>query len=321
MFGSLIVGYLFLGGTGAGACLVLSVIGLLVPRERVTAAAGQGRRGLSVRFQPSSPYRTLFVPSYGCVLVVLLIGVLCLVVDVGRADRLLLLVLSPTFSHIAVGAYAYAACFAFALMLALSWAGVIERAPMGLIRAVQVLSIPVALVAIVYTGLLLQSIGAVPLWSVFWLPVMFVLSSVSCGIVLVAGIAHFGEAGSTFASLFRGLIMCDAVFIVLEAGAVAAFLVVCGIAAGEPLSGTAEAAANSYTELIAGAHAGLWWVGFIGFGLAVPLVLEAAMLRMRQARRGLVLAVSACVLFGGLVMRFCIVEAGMHPALAFVVGG
>ena len=81
---------------------------------------------------------------------------------------------------------------------------------------------------------------------------------------------------------------------------------------------------NSYLDLIAGSNAGLWWVGFAGLGLAAPLALEVVFLR--RARVGhtpcrLALAASACVLFGGFVMRFCIVEAGMHPVLAIAAGG
>ena len=56
-------------------------------------------------------------------------------------------------------------------------------------------------------------------------------------------------------------------------------------------------------------------------GLALPLVLEVVLLSDKAKPRGLALAASACVLFGGFVMRFCIVEAGMHPVIAFAAGG
>lgn len=47
MFGVLIVCYLFLGGLGGGLCLVLSLVGLTVPREEL------GRR-------ITAPYRSFF---------------------------------------------------------------------------------------------------------------------------------------------------------------------------------------------------------------------------------------------------------------------
>ncbi|WP_255467273.1 NrfD/PsrC family molybdoenzyme membrane anchor subunit [Raoultibacter phocaeensis] len=321
MFGLPIILYLFLGGAGAGACLVLAVVGLLVPSE-LTARPKRLRGGTGTVFAASGSYRGLFVPAYACALVVLLLGMVCLIADLGRADRLLLLLTVPSLSHIAVGAYAYAACFVLTVMLALVWTGVVRNVPVGLARAFEVLSVPVALVSMVYTGLLLQSLAAVPLWTVPWLPVIFVLSSVSCGIALVVGVAHFGEAGSMFPSLFKRLIACDVIVIVLEAAAVAAFLVACASAIGAEPSGTAKAAIGSYRELVAGSNAGLLWVGFVGVGLVLPFALEAvALLCAKVSSRGLALAISACVLFGGFVMRFCIVEAGMHPVLALAAGG
>ena len=320
MFGTPIILYLFLGGAGAGACLVLAVAGLLVPADRVTdVLPRRARSGMRRAFAAPDVYRKLFVPTYGCALVVLLLGFACLIIDLGRVDRLLLLLLTPTFSHITVGAYSYAACFGLALALALPWSGLVRGVPVGLIRALEVLSLPIAVAVMVYSGLLLQSLAAVPLWTVAWLPVLFVLSSVSCGIALVVGIGHLGAAGCAFASLFRRMIACDVLVIVLEAAAVAAFLAVCG-GVGVPSNGTAEAAVGSYLQLVAGSNAELWWVGFIGLGLAVPLVLEAVLLRMRLASRRLALGASACVLFGGFVMRFCIVEAGMHPVLSLAGG-
>lgn len=322
MFDMPIILYLFLGGAGSGACLVLAVAGLFVPRERVVVVrSGRARRGVRTAFAAPSAYRNLFAPAYACSLVAMLLGMLCLAADLGRADRLLLLLVSPTFSHIAVGAYAFAACFVLALVLALAWAGVVHGVSQGFVRVVEILLIPIALIVMVYTGLLLQSLAAVPLWAVFWLPAVFVLSSLSCGIALVAGVAHLGSAGAAFAPLFRRVVFADAAVIVLEALSVAAFLVACAAAAAASASGTAQAAASSYTELVAGANAGLWWFGFAGMGLALPLVLEVVLLSDKAKPRGLALAASACVLFGGFVMRFCIVEAGMHPVIVFAAGG
>lgn len=45
MFGTEIVCYLFLGGAGAGACFVLAVMGLLVPRERLGVRQVDGLDG------------------------------------------------------------------------------------------------------------------------------------------------------------------------------------------------------------------------------------------------------------------------------------
>ena len=89
MFSELVVAYLFLGGTGAGALLIAAVLMLLADERAVS-------RGVVVRFRDngSAAYRRLFVPILVASLVVLVLGVLCLAADVGRLDRILLLAVS-----------------------------------------------------------------------------------------------------------------------------------------------------------------------------------------------------------------------------------
>ena len=133
MLGPLIVCYLFLGGTGAGACLVLAVLGMLAPRELV-AVQGAGGRGASrgpagahAVLRPPAPYRRLLAPGYAAALVALALGMVCLLADVGRADRLLLLLTSPALSHVAVGAWSLAVCAVLAVLAALAWDGLVRR--------------------------------------------------------------------------------------------------------------------------------------------------------------------------------------------------
>ncbi len=58
MLSDLVVCYLFLGGTGAGLCLVLSVLGLLVPRSCLSTPPG-------VHLHPSAAYRKLLGSARG----------------------------------------------------------------------------------------------------------------------------------------------------------------------------------------------------------------------------------------------------------------
>ncbi len=93
MLGPLIVCYLFLGGTGAGACLVLAALGLLAPGELVAVRGaggdGAGRRpaGAHAVLRPPAAYRRLLAPGYRAAPVALALGMVCLLADVGRADR------------------------------------------------------------------------------------------------------------------------------------------------------------------------------------------------------------------------------------------
>ncbi len=259
MFGTEIVCYLFLGGAGAGACFVLAVMGLLVPRAAIVqpsleGAAGRARSTLDVPHE----YRVLFAPAFAAATLVLVLGVVFLLVDVGRVDQLLLLLTRPTLSYIVVGAYALALCVVLAAVLALAWGGFVRRMGMRLLVVLEVAVLLDAVVVMVYTGLLLHSMRAVPLWHSPWLPALFVLSSVSCGFALVVGIGQFSGAGHAFASVMRRAVALDAAVIVLEA-LVAALLVATvalGAQASEP-SGTMVAAAQSVTQLLGGSSAPL----------------------------------------------------------------
>ena len=84
MLSDLVVCYLFLGGTGAGLCLVLSVLGLLVPRSCLSTPPG-------VHLHPSAAYRKLLGSGLVAAFVLLALGIVCLVADLGNAERMILL--------------------------------------------------------------------------------------------------------------------------------------------------------------------------------------------------------------------------------------
>ena len=299
MLSDLVVCYLFLGGTGAGLCLVLSVLGLLVPRSCLSTPPG-------VHLHPSAAYRKLLGSGLVAAFVLLALGIVCLVADLGNAERMILLLVHPTASYLAVGSWALAACLALAAALGLAWLGVGVHVVAGL----------ASLVVMVYTGLLLQSLGAVPLWATPWLPALFAASSLSCGIACALALAQITGAASAFGAVLGRLAAVDAAVIVVEAAIVAVF-VYAASQAGAPLSnGTELAAAQSVRELVAGRNAQLFWGCFVVLGLAVPFALDIVLALRRRPLPGVVLFASACVLVGGFVMRFCVVAAGAHPVLS-----
>ena len=127
MFSELVVCYLFLGGAGAGACLVLSVVGILVPRDQLSKGSV---RSIFV----SWGYRKLFGFGFAISLVALVAGVLFLFADLGRADRVLLFLTSPKAAHITIGAYALIFCMLSATLQALIWTQIIQRGSVFVLR-------------------------------------------------------------------------------------------------------------------------------------------------------------------------------------------
>lgn len=330
MFGTAIVGYLFLGGAGAGACAVLAVLALLVPRDRLAVvridAAGARRPGVRIPLV----YRRLMVPGYAVALVALVVAVALLLVDLGRADRLLLL-LQPKATYLSMGAYALGLCVVLAAAMALAWLGVVRLARVELLRVLSAALGLVALVVMTYTGLLLGGVAAVPLWATLWLPVLFVLSALSCGLALVTGAAYVSGAAQVFTAPVRALVRADVAVVVLEA--LAAFAVV-----GWPLAAAGEAGADatqmallaSAQQLAMGSLASVFWLGFVGCGPVAPVVVDVAALLVDRAaplRKAslarLLVGLLACagVLAGGLALRWCLVEAGVHPAASTLFGG
>ena len=242
----------------------------------------------------------------------------CLLADVGRADRLLLLLTSPALSHVAVGAWSLAVCAVLAVLAALAWDGLVRRWRFAAVQVLQAALALAALAVMLYTGLLLQSLSAVPLWATPWLPVLFTLSSLSCGSALVLAAAQLTGAASAFATVLGRLAVVDAVVIVLEAAALAVFAgtALAGVGGDFVVGRTAEALAASAEALVAGEAAWLFWGGLVLAGLAVPFALDVILARLRRPRPAIALVAAACVLAGGLAMRYCVVEAGMHPLLA-----
>lgn len=338
MFDLAIICYLFLGGAGAGACLVASCLTLGVP-------------GDVVERRPDGPYRPLLSSSFGLAALLLALGIVFLVVDLGRFDRLLHLVLYPALTHIAIGSYALLTTFACAVVLALRWGGMIFFRRVWIVRGLCAAGIGSSAVAMLYTGLLLGGLGSVALWSGPWLPALFACSSASCGIALVVLGAVFSGAAGEFTVVLRRLLVCDAAIIAIEVAcaaglALAAFAGVPGkealallasvsadpsiveggqaaaLLAARGMNATEQAGALGAAMLLAGEYAWAFWIVFAGAGIVVPFAVDVALARARESSRAVALRAASvaalCVLAGGFALRFCLVEAGALPSLGMM---
>lgn len=340
MFSVGVIGYLFLGGTGAGACAVLSVMTLLVPCEtEAEKMLSSSRRSRITVVAPSAPYRRLFAPGFLAALGALAVGCILLVGDLGVTNRAVLLFTSPTPSFLTLGSYALVALMVLALLLAVAWGLPSAHMRWGLVRGLAVAGLVVGVVVATYTGLLLFSVQAVPFWRTPWLPALFVASALSSGIALVVATACFTGAFPIFATVMGGLARTDAIVVVLELACAVAFM--------------ASAFVNSYDVARAGANllvqgslSTVFWGGFAFLGLALPFVLDIAVGHMDAsggtrgfgrvgavgtrgfgcasasggARALPVALISACsVLVGSAALRYCIVMAGSHPEVWTVI--
>lgn len=308
MFGTLAVFYLFLGGAGAGALAICSLLDLVLVRQPFgTSAYVPG---------PSIDPRGRIV-DYGFLagFLALALGVISLLFDLGRVDRALDLFLHPSPSLLTFGSYALAALCAlgaFAVLVRFVYLPDIKRA---IVAAVEAAAVAVAVAVMLYTGLLLQTIGGVTFWASPLIPVLFVLSSLSSGAALVFAVAFFIEHDRVSEHMVRIVVFADIAIIVLEVAFAVALVA---------LSGASEhpGVRESVSILTQGDAALAWWFGFCACGMAAPLVIETAGLVHRSGFGTALGIVAVLVLAGAFCLRFGIVEAGVHrdPVLEPIAG-
>lgn len=319
MFSDLIVAYLFLGGAGAGCCLVASILALCADADELEAALA-----CRMRSAAAAPWRRFFAALHLASLATLLLGIICLAADLGRPDRLLIVLLQPAPTYIAFGAWAIISCMAASTICLLAWSG-IATIPRRALLALSIVAAAASIAVIVYTGLLLSDMRSVPLWNIPWLVALFALSAVSCGIALALLAAFASRSMAAFASTLIRLAKADAVVIFAEALVGALCLASVWLAAGGaagPADSTQAAALASLESLLTGPFAAIFWAGFALVGLVVPLVQDIIIGRSAHAvipanricaRTLAMLGGAACVLVGGFLLRLLVVQAAVHP--------
>lgn len=160
------------------------------------------------------------------------------------------------------------------------------------IRVIGQVSVATGLALGIYTGILLSSLGARPLWSSALLGPLFLVSGLSTS----AAAAHVLSPDRDERDRLLAL---DNVLIAAELALIGLFLI--GLWSGTP----AHIAAARL--VLGGPYTAVFWVGVVGLGLVVPFVLQA----LAAARRVAHTPVTAVlVLAGGLTLRFVIVLAG-----------
>ncbi|MGB5102065.1 MAG: NrfD/PsrC family molybdoenzyme membrane anchor subunit [Steroidobacteraceae bacterium] len=279
--------YLFLGGRVAGS-LVLS--GWLMRQGR---RPGRGSVGY-------------VLPWFGLVLLSLGMGALLLDLEHRLYVWRMYLTFQPT-SPMSWGGWILVLVYPFLALAALAsipgellgrWPGLARfaarvRNPVAL-RLLGTASIAVGIALGIYTGILLSSLGARPLWASAALGPLFLVSGLSTG----AAFAHMISRDDTEQAT---LLRADNLFLVVELALIALFLV------GHLTSGDVHA--NAAALLLGGPCTAVFWVLVVGPGIALPLVIQSLMAAHRIQHT---LVAPLLVTAGGLALRFVIVSAGQY---------
>ncbi len=301
-WGWLVAVYLFLGGLGAGAFVAVAVISLATgERFKSTVRFGAWASAIAIG-----------------------VGTLCLLIDVGKPLRAL--VLFRSFVHfgswMTIGAWLLFGAILFDGLFALfwtepvlQWVGARWKFPVEQRKAFRVilavLGIFINLGVAVYTGVLLGAPQFRPFWHTWWLPALFTASALDTGVGLVTGYATLGERSEKAYALRNVLEGCIIVLILIEASVLYLYL-------SHMLKASPDAV-RSAELLTSGALRVPFWLVVVGLGLAVPLIVcvtqLGGLLRKRAAVVVPLIGLVSC-LIGGWTLRYLVLSAGLPQMLA-----
>ena len=276
-WGWLVISYLFLGGAGAG----LFLISLYLDH------AWAGLLGL----------------------LVLMLGTLLLLLDLGRPERFWRAFFRPWSSWISRG------CFFITLMVLFGALQIAPQVPgLGFLwesgstlgSVIKAVSVAAAVLVMIYTGFVLSPSPAIPFWNSALFPVLFFVYSLLAGIdILILASPFLPGAPLDLVSLERLQIYL----------ALACLLLV--LSHLSVMSSSAVAARESIRLLTRGRWGLLFLGGVIVAGLVVPLALSWAVLWQSQAQTVFAFTVILALLrlFGDYLFRFLVIRVGLYDPL------
>jgi protein NrfD len=144
----------------------------------------------------------------------------------------------------------------------------------------------------VYTGVLLSALGARPLWNSALLGPLFLVSGLSSAAAFVHLIARDVGERELLAKADNGFLIAELILVAL-------FLV--------GLWTSSAAHVRAAALLVAGPWGAVFWVGVIGLGIVLPLLVQLQAVEHRVAHTPVA---PLFVIAGGLLLRFVIVQAG-----------
>ncbi len=145
-----------------------------------------------------------------------------------------------------------------------------------------------------YTGILLSSLGARPLWSTSILWLLFLVSGLSGAAAFVHLIAKNVYERELLAK-------SDNAFLIIELFVIAMMLI------GLLTSSKSHMAAAHL--LLSGSFASIFWIFVIALGIVIPLYIQLLAVNHRIKHTPIA---PIMVILGGLILRFVIVAAGQH---------
>jgi formate-dependent nitrite reductase membrane component NrfD len=309
VFSSFIVWYLFLAGVGSGAFIV-AAFSIFAPSASLTSS----HQAPSSRFAPSGfagqaasaafpgvvyTHVRWLRSTTGLVIATasMAVAALSLLFDFAEPLKTWRVVLTPFSSLASFGANVVPVftllTFLLMVVLLFRW-----RLPRWLLILAFAFGSLLACAVMLYAGLLLAGMVSIDVWHTWLVPLLFVISSLSCGLaaVLFFETIFLGVQKRGFELRWRLLFALG----LLELAALGVFLVERGL-----FSSTAR---DSILMLLGGEQAIFFLGGVVAVGIVLPLM--SHLVFRWVPLEALVLVSAACVLAGGFFLRYCLVEIG-----------
>jgi formate-dependent nitrite reductase membrane component NrfD len=182
------------------------------------------------------------------------------------------------------------------------------------VRVLVWIELALAVLLVAYTGVLLSATNQ-PLWGgVLLLPALFVASAVSTGMALLVLILRTG-LGSLIDILFggKGESLPSETLHTVGISSLILGLVELAVLIGYLLwlaFFSTAAGAAAVAVLLTGSMSTVFWGGVVLVGLLIPLILEFASLKGKEAVVGSMLASASLALVGGLFLRAAVLLGG-----------
>lgn len=267
--------YLFLAGLGAGAYLT-GVVADFLGGEWMSIS----RIGVALGFP--------------CVLV----GSAFLILDLGTPGNFWRAFMKPGTSWMARGTIIISIFMILSAIHLAFWIwpfGGLDAAE-GLRHFLGVIGGIFAVCTMIYTGILLAAARPIAFWSTPMLPLLFLVSALSTGIMAIILIDLLG--GGAHSGPLLLLTKIDAALIITEIFVLIFYL--------QGSHRVPESRASAM-EVLGGSVAPLFWFGVAIVGLLIPLVLELV--------GSVAILASICGIVGGLCLRQVVLSAGIHAPL------
>jgi polysulfide reductase chain C len=290
--------YLYLAGLGAGAY----AIGLLT----------------DYILHPDLPTRAILL--WGPILVT--IGAPFLILDLGKKLRFINASLNPWTSwagrgFLILSTLMISGLIVFGVNLLPSVLPLLNLAvpnwinpSLAIYKILEIIALVFSFGTAAYTGIFLKSTRYVGLWNTWFLPVLFLVSALSTGSMgIIVSLMGYGMVvdNNTLQELSHQLMPLEQILVLIEAVVLASYIVMRYRAQGSAL--------KSVRLLLNGKYRLVFWVGIVGLGLLLPVILELIQSILPEYPYILYIT-GASALTGGFFLRYGVVKSGikdLHP--------